>query len=835
MKMSEQASLTSMYNSRDISFEETDEDLDFVTENFQNSAISRSSYKGTSVYLLGKDGVYNALNTSSESDGVIGISNKSSQCSSHLRKQENKIVELKRMKAHMEIVYAKRSNYAEFRVPEFSKTSEEENFIRKNIALNFLFSHANEQDLSNITKAFEKVEFSKDSVVIEEGENGDYFYLVECGLVQFIKKGDKIGVAAPTDCFGDLALLYSSPRAATCIASTDCKLWRIDRQTFLHILSHTDSKGTNGTKALLRRVPFLSSSSDLFLEDLAKSMKTKHFSEGETIITKGKSGGTFYILKEGEVKVHDILSDDGNKIDDRFLKPGAYFGELSIVTKEKANGNVTAVTNCEVLTCPGEYFDKMEGSFEASVIEANYIRMLTNLLSALKPEPHQIKLLSTSVSRVKLDKGTLVHEVKFLPKKGIYFVLSGSVKTQIYGETEVKKIGDVFGIETIFGEAQSINAEITDGCRLGVLSEEILLANTSLTEHRKENQSSRDVVMRISMKMSQMRTSLSKSLDYSNLRIHSMLGKGAFGTVWLTTFLGDEKKKTYALKEIKKKALVEKECLTLIMREARILTTVKHQFIIDLTNVYHNKTSLLMLFPVMPGGELHQLMEEYTCFSERASKFYVGVILEALSYLHQKNILFRDLKPENVLLDEDGYCILVDFGFAKQTREKTFTLCGTPLYLAPEIILSQGQDARVDYWAWTTILFEVVSGEHPFYENLDSQVNLFKKICKGNIFVPDDLEASDEFYDLVTKSFKVDGQKRIGALNGCDEIRAHKWFENFDFESLRKRKLVAPWKPDVDEEQQMLGDGQKLIMNSNERTVSEEEELLFADFGAYYD
>ena len=125
----------------------------------------------------------------------------------------------------------------------------------------------------------------------------------------------------------------------------------------------------------------------------------------------------------------------------------------------------------------------------------------------------------------------------------------------------------------------------------------------------------------------------------------------------------------------------------------------------------------------------------------------------------------------------------------------------------------------------------MVSGEHPFHEDNDSQMVLFKNICKGNIHCPDHLEASDEFYHLVSKSLIVSGQNRIGSLNGCEEIRAHEWFDKLDFDSFRKRELEAPWKPDAEEEQHTLGDGEELKMKQNEETISDEEQSVFSDFG----
>ena len=276
----------------------------------------------------------------------------------------------------------------------------------------------------------------------------------------------------------------------------------------------------------------------------------------------------------------------------------------------------------------------------------------------LELKQYKIKLLSSLVFEVELKTGTIVHEIESLPTRGIYFVISGNVQSKSHGEIKMNKVGDVFGIETVFSAKELINAEIIADCKLCVLKLDDIKSNISLPADDPANAFFRKIPEKINM---------NDRLDFSKLRTHQVVGKGVFGKVWLTTFSNDDDKiNAYALKEVKKKHVIKKKCVTMILREARILLKINHQFIIDLLNVYQNESSLLMLFPLMSGGELYGLMEEYTCFSEKASRFYLGTILEALSYLHENNVLFRDLKPENVLIDDDGYCILVDFGFGKR-------------------------------------------------------------------------------------------------------------------------------------------------------------------------
>lgn len=138
--------------------------------------------------------------------------------------------------------------------------------------------------------------------------------------------------------------------------------------------------------------------------------------------------------------------------------------------------------------------------------------------------------------------------------------------------------------------------------------------------------------------------------------------------------------------------LIEKKQAAGVVREKKLMESINHPFIVRLVASYQDKDSVYMLLHLVQGGELYNLMNSTDTKSlpEDQVKFYSAGILEGLVYMHRRFILYRDLKPENVMIDKDGYTVIVDLGFAKIVPDKTYTLCGTPLYLAPEVILSRG-------------------------------------------------------------------------------------------------------------------------------------------------
>lgn len=186
---------------------------------------------------------------------------------------------------------------------------------------------------------------------------------------------------------------------------------------------------------------------------------------------------------------------------------------------------------------------------------------------------------------------------------------------------------------------------------------------------------------------------------------------------------------------------------------------------------------------------------------EIATKFYAAGILEGLTYMHRRHIVYRDLKPENVLLDSDGYPVIVDFGFSKVVTDKTYTFCGTPLYLAPEIVLSRGHDRAVDYWSLGCLIYEMLFGATPFYERGIDQKGLFKNIVRGKWKLPGGgSKLSKHALDLIYGMLEKRPTERLGCLaGGYRDVKDHPFFQEVNFNKLVKKQIKAPWVPFIED------------------------------------
>ncbi|KAM4060195.1 kinase [Hirsutella rhossiliensis] len=278
--------------------------------------------------------------------------------------------------------------------------------------------------------------------------------------------------------------------------------------------------------------------------------------------------------------------------------------------------------------------------------------------------------------------------------------------------------------------------------------------------------------------------------DFDILRT---LGTGSFGRVHLVQ--SKHNQRFYAVKVLKKVQVVKMKQVEHTNDERRMLADVKHPFIITLWGTFADCKNLYMVMDFVEGGELFSLLRKSGRFPNPVAKFYAAETTLALEYLHSKNIIYRDLKPENLLLDRHGHLKITDFGFAKRVPDKTWTLCGTPDYLAPEVVSNKGYNKSVDWWSLGILIYEMLCGYTPFWDG-GSPMRIYENILKGKVKYPAYVNADAQ--NLLAGLITADLTKRLGNLyGGPQDVKNHPWFSEVTWDRLARKDIDAPYTPPV--------------------------------------
>lgn len=294
-------------------------------------------------------------------------------------------------------------------------------------------------------------------------------------------------------------------------------------------------------------------------------------------------------------------------------------------------------------------------------------------------------------------------------------------------------------------------------------------------------------------------------LEMDSFQRTRLLGKGTFGSVHLVYRKSDPTKKRMAMKTIAKALILDREqnqgfdyTREHMRSERQVLTIIDHPFLIKLYHAFQTKSYLCFVMEFAEGGEIYHHLSKCNQFPIRRSRLYGAEITSAFSYLHGRNIIYRDLKLENLLLDSEGHIKITDFGLCKVLNtpdRSTRTFCGTPEYLAPEVLDDEHYGFGVDWWSLGIVLHEMIVGKLPFYSSDQNQ--LFESICNTELpnlpeRVP--MDAAEFLRRLLLKNPRA----RLGfGPTGAIDVKSHAFFQEIDWQKLDRREIQPDWVPNL--------------------------------------
>jgi CRP-like cAMP-binding protein len=581
--------------------------------------------------------------------------------------------------------------------------------------------------------------------------------------------------------------------------STTAVVWGLDRKVFRNLIARVAADKADSNSKLLANFPLFEGLDENKRGKLVDVVIPVHFQQGENIVQQGDEGNTFYIIKSGSVNCTD---DQGNGAALQ-LDAGQYFGELALINNAPRARTVVAREASELLALGRKDFQDMLGSVKDALQKEAGYRVLKSC--SLFPDYLSSSVRDNICEAFELREYTKGHVVVKANEMGdsMYVVGEGSADAIVDGNVvKTYNAGEYFGEICLTSKDTKRTATITvtsDTIKLYELGREPF--NTHMGPMKKSIE-----------KIASDRKSMTelKTIPYEELTFNRNLGQGTFGLVKLMSYRtktsGD--KKVFALKCMQKQQIVNYKLAGNVLYEKQMMVESDHPFVLKLYKTYQSADSLMMLLEIVPGGELFTYLQGCpgNHVSSDHARFIGLCVVAVFDYIHEKGICYRDLKPENLMIDADGYIKMVDFGFAKIVKNKTFTLCGTPEYMAPEIILRKGHAKGVDYWATGILIWECETGETPFadYENYDNRV-----ICENILRLPIraprgvkkdvvDILIGDRDKAGSTGLINRRVSKRLGCLaRGARDIIEKSYFSGINYQKLLCREIEAPYKPNV--------------------------------------
>lgn len=568
----------------------------------------------------------------------------------------------------------------------------------------------------------------------------------------------------------------------------------------------------------LRRVPVLSTVSDAEITELVSHLDELSLRPGELVYDVGDVGDCMYVAERGEFLITDA---DGKRVD--VVTDGGFFGERSLMGSEKramraevANGGLcaTSAPAAKLLRLNRRDLENFLGEGLTAVTTQSRLRCLQHVALLKSLSDAQRTTLVSYLQPRQYAEGEVVFR-QGDPGDKFYIVETGNVAihreresttggtTHHGGRTkhEVLKLvtrGEYFGeLALLSTNSRAATATVERGGAfvLSLTKEDFETHMGSLA--RELSQQAKDeygvAVYDDKVANDPARSLAAKSM--TDFKVKAVLGVGAFGKVLLCRHPSSAG--VFAVKQLSKAQIIAAQLQHHVRQERDVMKDCDSPYLVRLVATFQDPRMLYMCMETVMGGELfNHLSRVGGSIPERDARFYAACVVLAFQYLQNKHYIYRDLKPENLLIDGKGYVKVADFGFAKRLLpgEKTYTLCGTPEYMSPELYRQSGHNKAVDWWALGVLIYEMVAGAPPFYSPHADSTDQMRRILAAKYSFPEGV--SPAFKDVVRRFLSVNAVHRLGSLKGgVKDVKLHPWFKSTDWIAMTRREGKPPFVP----------------------------------------
>ncbi|KAI8463719.1 MAG: putative cGMP-dependent protein kinase [Monoraphidium minutum] len=700
-----------------------------------------------------------------------------------------------------------------------------------------MFGCLTDQHKALLAGALEQVTYAAGDVIMSARERGELFFIIKEGSVALrppgaisaSTSGSSSGGAAaaaggagaklgPGEFFGERALL--APGAALGASASqsggrgggDGGVWdyvaesprvsvlAMKRAEFERLLGPYEELWRY---EVLRRVPILFALSDRQLWQLARLLQPGSYRRGETVFRAGDAADSFYIVQAG---AFTCFTNEGKEL--ARVGAGQCFGELALLHSEGRAANVMALEDAQVLTLHRDAFHTLLGRLDT--LRHMWRFEALRRVPLLRGLPDKARAeLAAALTQLVVPKGAAA-VTQGEEGHAFYIVESGQLAAfKDGGPAPVM----AYGPGDFFGELAMIRPDSRRAATVRARSDATLLALERSDFHRLLG----PLVPALAAAAAHYKgyvaggARIGGEVLLTDLQQLAVLGAGGFGRVTLVKHQagtssggsssggggGSGGGGFYALKQMTKAYIKAQGLVRHVHREKQAMLEVDSPWLVNLAATLKDERCVYMLLEAVLGGELFAYLQTRRApLPEPHARFYAASVILALEALHGRNLVYRDLKPENLLIGEDGYVKMADFGFVKKVLPgtRTNTLCGTPEYLAPEIIAQEGHWQAADWWSTGVLIFELVSGACPFYS--EDRMAMYRLIVAADVKCPSHF--SPELCDLVRRLLVRRPALRLGAqAGGADDVKRHPWFAGFDWAAFEARSMKAPYLPKV--------------------------------------